>query len=193
MRNNFRAENQTTDQCNEDKGQYDEKRNDYSDEEGESYEDEDGSMEPSDNDCEPQAETGISGDTIEDVMNIPGKTAPPASIQTFQDFDLHDSHTSEVTREWDLYRESIEKRLTEERLKQEQRQATAAKDNIYGYTVTCDWEKCSGSNRSKDLAFQALQEVGMCSVGDDDGVASELEVCMISYVDHICDLVQCNC
>lgn len=100
----------------EDEVQYSEKQYDYGDEAEEGYEDEDDSMDLSDVVEEVHY---ADGDTIEDIMNLPGRTASPAPSQDFSSFYHHNQATPEEIRDIKLRRASIEKELEDELLAQQ--------------------------------------------------------------------------
>ncbi|KAF1830640.1 hypothetical protein BDW02DRAFT_92188 [Decorospora gaudefroyi] len=75
------------------------------------YEDEDDSMELSDS--EQTSAEAEDGDTIEDIMNLPGKTAPPAPIQDFSSLYAHDQPTPDEAMQMRLHRAVIERELGE--------------------------------------------------------------------------------
>jgi hypothetical protein len=143
------------------------------------YKDEDDSMELSDTEQEQDEEK--DGDTIEDVMNLPDKTAPPAPVQDFSSFYVHDQPTPDEAKETRLKRAEIEKELEEQVRNQELERAIETSDG------TCDFKVSLFDAHDKKLdpmhvhGFQALQEeIGMHAVEDEEAVAGALEVSTIS-------------
>jgi hypothetical protein len=133
----------------------------FGDERDEGYKDEDDSMELSDVD-EMQHEDD-EGDTIEDLMNLPGKTASSVPVQDFSAYYVHDQPTSDEPRETRAYREEIEKRLEKEREMQERKEAAEVPGE--------------GLDGAGDGAFQALrEEMGMSAVEDENTIKGAMEV-----------------
>jgi hypothetical protein len=163
----------------------------YADEREEGYEDEDESMELSDVDEVPgvgeedmggyQSEDWSgeekNGDTIEDVMNLPGKSAPPAPFQDFSGFYPHDQPTPDENKGMRVKRLIIEKDLDEQARRQALEQAAEAANGVDDIEVAM----FDGQGRELDSihvpGFQALQdEIGMHAVEDEEAVAGALEV-----------------
>jgi hypothetical protein len=160
----------------EDEMRYSERLYNYGDETEEGYEDEDDSIDLSDADIEDYD----NDDTIEDIMNLPGQTAPPAPPQDFSSLYPHDQATPQEVKDIKLRRAAIEEELKHD-LRAQQNGNVAAMDDI-----TCDYISAVDGYRddtlqlSDDPEFQAVQkiqaEIGMSVIGDDEA-ASELEVC----------------
>jgi hypothetical protein len=133
----------------------------FGDERDEGYEDEDDSMESSDVDV--VQHENEDGDTIEDIMNLPGKMAPAVPVQDFSAYYVHDRPTPDETRETRAHREELEKRLEEERETQERKKAVEVQSE--------------GLDGAEDRAFQTLrEEMGMSAVEDEDTVKGVMEV-----------------
>lgn len=122
--------------------------------EGEGYEDEDMSAELSDwyrdDDGDQAHNQSVSeleeadGDTVEDVMNMPGETAPPAAVQDFSDFDVDEQGAikSEELKVLLEKRAMLEKKLEKERVEKELIQPAAAENDTYeDSTILGDVEK----------------------------------------------------
>jgi hypothetical protein len=124
----------------EDTVEYTAKQYDYGDEADDGYADEDDSMDLSDaaleeverddgEDAEDEPEYVWSEeDTIEDIMNIPGKTAPPARQQDLEGIYVHDQPTPDETKEIRLRRNSLEQALRDE-LQRKKRQNTVVAES----------------------------------------------------------------
>lgn len=108
----------------------------YGDEREEGYEDEDASMELSDTDLAfPNPPRADEGDTIEDVMNMPGTTVMPASVRDFSAFYPHDEPTPDETRELRHIRKLIEQELKDQLVEQaKQHTVTAEEAYAVGFT-----------------------------------------------------------
>jgi hypothetical protein len=164
-----------------------EKHDEVGDEAEDGYEDEDDSMEFSDateheGDGGDDEEGGVGimdedGDTIEDIMNLPGQTAPPAPPQDFGRFHTHGHTTPDETKEIKRRRATIEMALEDERLDQERRTLTAIESDILDRELGLDGQD-DAVNLSDDPEFQAVQaiqaEIGMSVIADEE--PGELEV-----------------
>jgi hypothetical protein len=58
------------------------------------------------------------GDTVEDMMNLPGKTAPEVPVRDFSALYVHEEEV-EGKKEVELFRKGVERRLVEERVAKE--------------------------------------------------------------------------
>ncbi|KAI4953530.1 hypothetical protein J4E91_002377 [Alternaria rosae] len=101
------------------------------DEQEQGYEDEDDSMELSDGEDAFGIDGKEAGDTIEDVMNLPGKTAPVAPVHDYISFCAHDQPALDGTEGLQLFRFSIEEGLKEQCRHQERAQAIVATDSVF--------------------------------------------------------------
>jgi hypothetical protein len=179
------TDDDSSDVGNEDEVQYTKKQYDYGEEADEGYEDEDKSMDLSDaieesvlledesmllGDGSPCEYVWSDGDTIEDIRNTPGRTAPPAPEQDLGGVYLHDRTTPDETKVVELQRAAIEEVLEEERVDQEHRDATIMEDQDDAAVLF------------NDLEFQAVEavqaEIGMSFVDDDVDGAAEVS-CLI--------------
>lgn len=127
------------------------------DEQQDGYEDEDDSMELSDGEDAIGADEENS-DTIEDVMNLPGRTVPPVPVHDYSSFYVHDEPLSDGAGELGLCRASIERDLAEQCRQQESAQTVATADCIYDADVPIDGipDDTPAIDDSHDL--MALQE-----------------------------------
>ena len=132
------------------------------------YEDEDDSMELSDGEDAFSTGGQKDGDTIEDVMNLPGKTAPPVPVLDYGSFYTHDKPTLDEPGKLQLRRAAIEKDLQEQCRQQECASAIAATDGIF------DTDALNHDVSSQALAIEEasdrkhLQEgIGMHPVEDE--------------------------
>jgi hypothetical protein len=141
------------------------------------YEDEDSSMELSDD----EDAFGIDGqkdrDTIEDVMNVPGKTALPVPAQDYSNFYSHDQPASGKAEKLQSRRASIERDLTEQCQQQGRASPLITTDGVF------DTDTSIGGATSHTLAvdntggLQTLQgDIGMHSVEDEQVHMSTLGV-----------------
>jgi len=187
----------------EDQVQYTELQYEHGDEREEGYEDEDDSMELSDVADEDRddvyatgleaAEEGQSmvsnvddsvyvwsdGDTIEDIMNTPGKTAPPAPQLDLSGVYPHEQSTPDEVREIKARRAAIEKEVGDERLEQEGHDVAVIEDEEFGPDAMSDDED-DAVNLSDDPEIQAIEavqaETGMTIIEGDEEAMVELEV-----------------
>jgi hypothetical protein len=186
----------SSDTGHEDEVQYTEKQYDYGDEADEGYADEDDSMDLSDagqNDSVVYEDESIlasdhdtreyvwsDGDTIEDIMNTPGKTAPPAPKQELGGVCLHGQPTPDETKVIKLQRAAIEEAVRQERIKQERQDAAAIGDGRIGLDVTSMEDQDDAVVLSDDPEFQAVEtvqaEMGMKFVDHSVEEAIEVEV-----------------
>ncbi|KAF1911644.1 hypothetical protein BDU57DRAFT_552046 [Ampelomyces quisqualis] len=132
----------------EDEVDYVEKHYDHGDEVDDGYEDEDDSMELSDPEDATLAEIEFKertnstaldedereyvwsdGDTIEDIMNKPGQTAPPGPQQDLDGVYAHDQPTPDALRKIKSRRTALEGALAIERPKQEHETAATLADD----------------------------------------------------------------
>jgi hypothetical protein len=186
----------SSDVGHEDEVQYTEKQYDYGDEADEGYADEDDSMDLSDagqNDSVVYEDESIlasdhdtreyvwsDGDTIEDFMNTPGKTAPPAPKQEPSDVYLHGQPTPDETKVINLQRAAIEEVVRQERIEQERQNAAAIGDETIGLDMTSMEDQDDAVVLSDDPEFQAVEtvqaEMGMKFVDHSVEEAIEVEV-----------------
>jgi hypothetical protein len=191
----------------EDTVQYTDRQHDHGDESDDGYEDEDDSMDLSDTvdegfhdgddvdnedhgegpstlsvDEEPEYEWS-DGDTIEDIMNMPGKTAPPARQQDLGGMYTHDQPTSDKTKEIKLKRASLERALVRERVNQERRAAMSAGSDGVHFDATSLEDQDIAVNLSDDPEIQAVQDLqinqsraDMSALEEDIDRGVELEV-----------------
>ena len=197
------GEDETSDAGAEDEVQYTEPRYEHGDEREEGYEDEDDSMELSDVADEDRddvyatraevVEEGQSmisnvddsvyvwsdGDTIEDIMNTPGKTAPPVPELDLSGVYPHGQSTPDAVREIKARRATIEKEVEDERLEQESHDVAAIEDEEFGPDAMSDDED-DAVNLSDDPEIQAIEavqaETGMTIIEGDEEALVELEV-----------------
>ncbi|KAI4674647.1 uncharacterized protein J4E84_010517 [Alternaria hordeiaustralica] len=148
---------------------------DSGDEREQGYEDEDDSMELSDEEDAFSTGGQKDGDTIEDVMNLPGKTAPLVPVQDYSSFYTHDKPTPYEPGKLQLRRASIEKDLEEQCRQQERASAIAATDGVF------DTDALNHGVSSQALAIDEgsdlknLQEdIGMHPVEDEQVATSAL-------------------
>ncbi|KAI4707519.1 hypothetical protein J4E89_007623 [Alternaria sp. Ai002NY15] len=149
------------------------------------YEDEDDSMELSDGEDAFGIDGREAGDTIEDVMNLPGKTAPPAPVQDYSSFYAHDKPAPAGTEGLHLRRTSIEEDLKEQCRQQERAQAIAATDGVF------DTDALNHDVSSQELAIDEasdhkhLQEgIGMHPMEDGQVTAGVLGQSLEAYSDR---------
>jgi hypothetical protein len=187
---------ESTDDGSSDMGHEDEVQYDYGDEADEGYADEDDSMDLSDagqNDSVVYKDESIlasdhdtreyvwsDGDTIEDIMNTPGKTAPPAPKQEHSDVCLHGQPTPDETKVIKLQRAAIEEVVRQERIEQERQNAAAIGDETIGLDVTSMEDQDHAVVLSDDPEFQAVEtvqaEMGMKFADHSVEEAIEVEV-----------------
>jgi hypothetical protein len=111
----------------------------HGDERQDGYQDEDDSMELSDGDDASGAGDKEDGDTIEDVMNLPGKTATPVPVQDYSRFYAQGTPTPDGVKQVRLRRASIERDLEAQCRQQERLQtATITEDGLYDADVPVD-------------------------------------------------------
>jgi hypothetical protein len=182
----------------EDEVQYTEKQYDYDDEADEGYVDEDKSMDLSDavdvsvlhedesvlvGDDDTCKNVWSDGDTIEDIMNTPGRTAPPAPDQDFGGVYLDDQTTLDETKGIKLQRAAIEEALEQKRLDREPQNIVAIEDEALGLDATITEDQEDAIVLSGDPEFQAVEavkaEMGMSFVDSD--MVEEVEV-EVSYL-----------
>ncbi|KAI4641016.1 uncharacterized protein J4E78_010492 [Alternaria triticimaculans] len=164
-----------TDSIGEERPAYEDEGFDRGDEREQGYEDEDDSMELSDGEDAFGIDGKEAGDTIEDVMNLPGKTAPSAPVQDYSSFYTRDKPTPDEPGKLQLRRASIEKDLMEQRRQQECASAIAATDGVF------DTDALNHGVSSQVLAIdevsdlKTLQEdIGMHPVEDEQLATSAL-------------------
>lgn len=150
----------------------------HGDEREDGYEDEDDSMELSDVDGVPgHGHDEKDGDTVEEVMNLPGKTAPAVSVQDFGAFYTRDEPMSDEARETKEHRERIEEDLRRQVLIQDddcEVDATVGDTEQYTDTNVAD---VKGSRDNDTEVVQALQEdTFMHSLQEEEADVSALEV-----------------
>ncbi|KAF1842791.1 uncharacterized protein K460DRAFT_340230 [Cucurbitaria berberidis CBS 394.84] len=168
-----------------DDAQYEDEQYECGDEREGGYEDEDGSMELSDVDGqEPLGLAEYEPDTIEDIMNLPGQTAPPAPVQDFSNLYAHDLPADyEMKKKQELAaRASIEEALEKQRLEHEGVQLVAAEDDRYEDYMALDEMQGEELDFSEDPVFQALQvEIGMRAMNKDEEEEGEVEVRLTTH------------
>lgn len=188
----------------EDEVQYTEPLLGHGDEREEGYEDEDGSMELSDIAEESSDDINVAsdeataqdesvlrnvddsvyvwsdGNTIEDIMNTPGKTAPPAPEQNLSGVYTHGQSTPEDIRDIKARRAEMERELEEEGLNHEQHDVAAIDDGAFGPDVYSNEEENDAVDLSDDAEFRAIEavqaEIGMSVMKDYEEPVVELEV-----------------
>jgi hypothetical protein len=192
------SNDRSSDMGDEDEVQYTEKQYDYGDEADEGYADEDKSMDLSDavdasvlhedeselvRDDDTCENVWSDGDTIEEIMNAPGKTAPPAPDQDFGGVYLDDQPTLDETKGIKLQRAAIEEVLEQERLDREYQNAVAIEDEALGLDATITEDQEDAIVLSDDSEFQAVEavqaEMSMSFVDGD--MVEEMEV-EVSYL-----------
>jgi hypothetical protein len=186
----------SSDTGHEDEVQYTEKQYDYGDEADEGYADEDDSMDLSDagqddsvvyedesilaSDHDTREYVWSDGDTIEDIMNTPGKTAPPTPKQELGEVYLHGQPTPAETKMINLRRAAIEEVVRQERVEQERQNAAAIGDETIGLDMTSMEDQDHAAVLSDDPEFQAVEtvqaEMGMKFADHSVEEAIEVEV-----------------
>jgi hypothetical protein len=120
------------------------------------------------------------GDTIEDIMNLPGSIASPAPQQDLTCVYQHDEPTPHETKEIILHRAVLEKVVQDERLVQECRDAAAIKDQTIGLNANTTSGQNDLISLCRNLDLQTIEAVhadmGMSVVEDDAEAAVEREV-----------------
>jgi hypothetical protein len=192
------TQDSSSDTSNEDEVQHMENCYDYGDEVDEGYEDEDGSMNLSDTVEESRDDNAVQedqsmfideddsrgyawsdGDTIEDIMNMPGETAPLAPQQDLG-VDLHDQPLSDANKEIKLKRATVEAVLEQERLDQEHQDAAAIGDGIIDLDATHVGGQDDAVVLSDDPEFWAVEavqaEIGMSLIENNVVRVVEFEV-----------------
>jgi hypothetical protein len=184
----------SSDTGHEDEVQYTEKQYDYGDEADEGYADEDDSMDLSDagqddsvvyedesivaSDHDTREYVWSDGDTIEHIMNTPGKTVPPTPKQGLGEVYLHGQPTPDETKVIKLQRAAIEEVVEQERMEQERQDADAIGDETIDLDVTSMDDQDDAVVLSNDPEFQAVEavqaEIGMTFA--DHGVDEAIEV-----------------
>jgi hypothetical protein len=109
----------------------------HGDERQDGYEDEDDSMELSDGE-DAFATDERDSDTIEDIMNMPGKMASSVPVRDYSTFYPHNQQASDGARELECRRASIEKSLKEQCRQQKRVQKAAAADGDYDFDMPID-------------------------------------------------------
>ncbi|KAI4613118.1 hypothetical protein J4E83_007529 [Alternaria metachromatica] len=140
------------------------------------YEDEDDSMDLSDEEDAFGTGRQKDGDTIEDVMNLPGKTTPPVADQDFSRFYAHDKPTPDEPSKLQLRRASIEKDLKEQCRQQECASAIAATDGVFdtdalNHGVSSQALAIDGNSDLKNLQ----EDIGMHPVEEEQAATSALD------------------
>lgn len=150
----------------------------HGDEREDGYEDEDDSMELSDVDAVPgHGHEQRDGDTVEDIMNLPGNKAPAVSVQDFGAFYPRDEAMSDEAKETKDHRELIEEHLRQQVLVQDDADEVAETfGDTEGYT-DMDLAEAEESHGEDTEGVQALQEdILMHSLEEEEADASALEV-----------------
>ncbi|EAT87903.2 hypothetical protein SNOG_04143 [Parastagonospora nodorum SN15] len=174
------SENGGSDGGNEDEVQYSKTQYGYGDELEAGYEDEDDSMELSDGDLNGHDAEGSDddGDTIEDIMNTPGTTAPPARPQHLDGIYQHESPTCDDA-EIRVQRAAIEEAVKKERVNQEHEEAfDVPYDSDYLDVASIKRQDVS-LNLFVDSLFQTAQiaqvQSGLSRIEEDDETEFELD------------------
>jgi hypothetical protein len=122
------------------------------------------------------------GDTIEDIMNIPGKTASLGRELDLGGVYRHDQSTPEHVWEIKAQRAEIEKEVEAERLDQERRDAAVIEKEAFGPDAISDEETDDAVHLSDDTEFRAIEavqaEIGMTLIEHEEDTVVELEVCI---------------
>jgi hypothetical protein len=129
------------------------------------YQDEDGSMELSDD----EDPFGIDGqkdrDTIEDVMNLPGKTALPMPVQDYSTLYPHNQPASGEAEQLQSRRASIERDLTEQCQQQGRALTLMTTDGVFDTDTSIHGVKSHKSAVDDAGGLQTVQgDIGMHSV-----------------------------
>ncbi|KAH4076315.1 hypothetical protein HBI75_121760 [Parastagonospora nodorum] len=174
------TENGGSDGGNEDEVQYSKTQYGYGDELEAGYEDEDDSMELSDGDLNGHDAEGSDddGDTIEDIINTPGTTAPPARPQHLDGIYQHESPTCDDA-EIRVQRAAIEEAVKKERVNQEHEEAfDVPYDSDYLDVASIKRQDVS-LNLFVDSLFQTAQiaqvQSGLSRIEEDDETEFELD------------------
>jgi hypothetical protein len=119
------------------------------------------------------------GDTIEDIMNTPGKTAPPARPQHLDGVYLRDIATPDETKEIKQQRATLEMAVVKERVAQELQDALVLEDET-SYPDEYAYDEHEDAIDLSDVSkFQAPQQIegktGLSMLEEEDA-AAELEV-----------------
>ncbi|KAH7379281.1 hypothetical protein DE146DRAFT_730542 [Phaeosphaeria sp. MPI-PUGE-AT-0046c] len=172
------VEEESSDTGCEDQVTYTEEQHDHGDEASDGYEDEDKSMELSDGmadeveEVPKQEEQGTDstdeleyvwsdGDTIEDIMNLPGTTAPPARHQDLGGILVHDQLTSEECNSVKKQRAAIEEILEAERLEHGRQESAIGEVGIDAVTLEHEDDDIDLSRDPEVRATETIQ-VEMC-------------------------------
>lgn len=174
----------------EDEVTYTEEQHEYGDEASDGYADEDKSMDLSDEDVsaqehkvkpEVQEQRGISsdddeeyvwtdGDTNEDIMNVPGKTAPPAQQQDLIGVHIYDEAMSEEKKSVKQRRAAIEETLKVQRVEHESKQLEVKETGVYLRAAEHEDDTNDCSYDAEIRALEAVQaETGMSSLAEEMG------------------------
>ncbi|KAI4609803.1 hypothetical protein J4E80_008449 [Alternaria sp. BMP 0032] len=139
------------------------------------YEDEDDSMELSDGEDAFGIDGNEAGDTIEDVMNLPGKTAPPAPVQDYSSFYTHDKPTPDEPGKLQLRCASIEKDLKQQCRQQECASGIAATDGVFDTDALNHGVSSQALTIDEGSDLKNLQEdIGMHPVADEQVATNAL-------------------
>ncbi|CAO2656520.1 Nn.00g053230.m01.CDS01 [Neocucurbitaria sp. VM-36] len=152
----------------------------YGDEREKGYEDEDGSMELSDSeqyvrDVEVEDAYEGDGDTIEDIMNLPGNSAAPAVKQNFSRFYGEDEGKDGEDQERELFRAGIEKKLEVERLEQEGHRRATAEEDVYDEGMGFDGVQGTSLEVCGDSNVRASEDETEVRVVNGDGKMGDAE------------------
>jgi hypothetical protein len=197
----------------EDMVQYTDDQHDYCEDADEGYEDEDNSMDLSDtvdegfedgdgmhgeddgecesilpaDDDEPEY-VWSDGDTIEDIMNMPGKSAPPARQQGLSGIHVHDPSTSEENKGIRLWRACLERALFRERIDQERQGTMSAGSDRVNLDAAETKDEDDAVDLSDDPEIRAIQDIqairsrtDMSALEEDMDGELELEVSNAYY------------
>lgn len=182
------SENGSSDTGNEDEVTYTRKQYGHGDELEAGYEDEDDSMELSDGDLNGDDAEGSDdgeyvwsdGDTIEDMRNTPGTTAPHARPQHLDGIYQHNSPTRDDSAEIQAKRAAIEEAVKKERVDQAREEALEVTYEPRYLDLVAIEEQDGAFDLSEELMFQAMQNTqvqsGLSRIEEADETEFELDV-----------------
>lgn len=182
------SEGESSDAGNEDEVTYTRTQYGYGDELEAGYEDEDDSMELSDGDLNgdeaEESDDGeyvwSDGDTVEDIMNTPGTTAPPVRPQHLDGIYQHNSPTRDDSAEIQAKRAAIEEAVKKERVDQEHEEALDVAYEPRYLDLAATEEQDGVFDLSEELMFQAMQNIqvksGLTRIEEADETEFELDV-----------------
>jgi hypothetical protein len=112
------------------------------------------------------------GDTIEDIMNTPGNTAPPARPQHLDGVYRNGTLMPEEKTKIEIKRAALEKALVKERVTQELEDALVIEDETIFQDETVFEEQDNAMDLSDDSEFLAVQEIqaktGLSMIEEED-------------------------